>query len=271
MASNDRGYSILLSQLHTTDSRLPLATIQAALSHHLASASPVPTPLAATAISSPYYLTQPFTYEKLQSFSIAFRHASHLKYRNTAKAFKSHSMLRTYLGHSMQAIMAEWVTEVLKGIQGGQSVLTLVASSGLLLGIEDLKIGGKGREKEGIDVGNARWGVEDETIVALAEVMDVYASGLSSSSSSTGIEEWEKEFQPAGQGLWTHYVPMTKLTHAGLQMSFLWLSFLLLNRCLWYLRISSRHSLYPPFLASLSQPYQLLSRGDIFCHQLQLL
>ncbi|PPQ69303.1 hypothetical protein CVT24_001669 [Panaeolus cyanescens] len=199
MASNDRGYSVLLSHLHTTETRLPLATIQAALSHHLASASPVPTPLAATAITSPFYLSQPFTYEKLQSFSIAFRHASHLKYRNVVKAFRSHSMLRTYLGRSMQAIMAEWVTDVLKGIQGGHSVLRLVASSGLLLGVEDLKVGEQGEKKEGIDVGNARWGVEDETIVALAEVMDVYASGISSSSSSTGIEEWEKEFQPAGQ------------------------------------------------------------------------
>ncbi len=48
--------------------------------------------------------------------------------------------------------------------------------------------------------GPERFGVEDETVVALAEVMDTYAHSFNSISSTTGVEEWEKEFQPAGQG-----------------------------------------------------------------------
>ena len=56
-----------------------------------------------------------------------------------------------------------------------------------------------GSDMNGIDLGNARFAVEDEIVVAVAEVMDAYAYGFGSSSSND-IEEWEKEFQPAGQG-----------------------------------------------------------------------
>lgn len=200
MTSQDRGYTILLSHLHNTTSQLPLSTLQGALAHHLATAWPLPTALAATAISSPFYLSQPFTYDKLQSFSTAFRHAAHLKYRALADAAKTRSTVSTLLGRSMQTTMSQWVSDVLKGVQGGHPVLRLASCSGLLLGVEDLRVGEKSEKKEGVDVGSARSGVEDETVVSLAEVMDTYAYGFSSSPSSSGIEEWEKEFQPAGQG-----------------------------------------------------------------------
>jgi hypothetical protein len=94
-------YTILLTHLHNnTSSKLPLSTIQGALAHHLATALPLPTPLAATAISLPPHLSQPFTNEKLQSFSTAFRHATHLKYRAFADAVNSRSTLSTLLGKS---------------------------------------------------------------------------------------------------------------------------------------------------------------------------
>ncbi|KAJ3512387.1 hypothetical protein NLJ89_g3553 [Agrocybe chaxingu] len=172
---------------------------KAPLAHHLAAISPLPTPLAATAISSPFYLTQPFTYEKLQSFSVAFRYATHLKYRALSDAAKLRSKLRTILGRSLQAVIGQWVTDVLQGVQGGHPVLRLAACSGLLLGVEDLKISQKGEKRDGVDVGSARTGVEDETVVALAEVMDTYAYSLG--SQSNGVEEWEREFQPAGQDI----------------------------------------------------------------------
>ncbi|KAH9480173.1 hypothetical protein JR316_0006771 [Psilocybe cubensis] len=201
MASQDRGYTILLSHLHDTSSKLPLSTLQGALAHHLATAWPLPTALAATAISSPFYLSQPFTYDKLQSFSTAFRHGIHLKYRALTEAAKTRSTVSTLLGRSLQTTMSQWVSDVLKGVQGGHPVLRLASCSGLLLGVEDLKVGQKGEKKEGVDIGSARSGVEDETVVSLAEVMDTYAHGFSTSPSSSGIEEWEKEFQPAGQDI----------------------------------------------------------------------
>ena len=95
-------------------------------------------------------------------------------------------------------MIGQWVSDVLKGIHGGHPVLRLASCSGLLLGVEDLRIGETGEKEQGIDVGNARSGVENETVVALAEVMDTYA--YAAGTVPPGVEEWEKEFQPAGQG-----------------------------------------------------------------------
>ncbi|KAF8158558.1 hypothetical protein B0H34DRAFT_709390 [Crassisporium funariophilum] len=201
MTSSDRGYTILLSHLHNPGTNLPLSTIQGALAHQLATVSPLPTPLAATAVSCPLYLTQPFTHTKLQSLSTAFRHATHLKYRAQVDAEKTRTKVGSLFGRSIQGNIGQWVTDTLKGVQGGNSVLRLACCSGLLLGVEDLKIGERSEKKEGIDVGRARSGVEDETVVALAEVMDAYGYGFASNPSSVVVEEWEKEFQPAGQDI----------------------------------------------------------------------
>jgi len=200
MTNPDRGYTILLSHLHDGASKLPQQTVQGALAHHLATASPLPTALAATAISSPFYLSQPFTHSKLQSFATSFRHATHLKYRTLIEATKSRSKIQTILGRSMETVLGQWVTDVLGGVQGGHPVLRLSACTGLLLGVEDLKLGEKGAKEEGLDIGSARSGVEDDNVVALAEVMDTYASAVGSGSGS-GVEEWEREFQPAGQDI----------------------------------------------------------------------
>ena len=110
MSSSDRGYAILLTHLHNTSSKLPLSTIKGALAHHLATVLLLPTPLAAAAILLPLYLSQPFTNEKLQSFSTAFKHATHLKYRALVDAVNSRSTLSTLLGRSMQAVIGEWVS-----------------------------------------------------------------------------------------------------------------------------------------------------------------
>ena len=105
--------------------------------------------------------------------------------------------MRLVFGRTLRTALSQWVTEVLKGLQGGHTVLRLASCTGLLLGIEDVRVGGN--DIIGIDLGNARFAVEDEIVVAVAEVMDAYAHGFGPSSSND-IEEWEKEFQPAGQG-----------------------------------------------------------------------
>ena len=199
----DRGYNILLSQLHNPSKPAALSTIQGALAHHLATISPVPTPLAATAISSPLFLAQPFTHSKLQTFLTTFRHATHLKYRSVIDATKTRSKVRTMLGRSRESVLAQWATDVLKGIQGGHPMLRLAACGGLLLGVEDVRIGEKPEKEDGIDVGNARFAVEDETVVSLAEVMDKYSSNsiAGRESATNGVGEWEEEFQPVGQGI----------------------------------------------------------------------
>lgn len=204
MSVSDRGYTILLSHLHNPATRLALSTIEGALSYHLANLSPLPTSLAALAVSSPFYLSQPFTYPKLHSLCTAFRHAIHLKYRALVESHKSRSTIGSLFGRTFRTALGQWVTGVLKGLQGGHAVLRVASCAGLLLGAEDLKIGGSDENVKGIDLGTPRSAVEDEIVVAVAEVMDAYAYGFGSSSSSHGIEEWEKEFQPAGQGKFVH-------------------------------------------------------------------
>lgn len=199
MSASDQGYAILLSHLHNPSTKLSLSTIQGALAYQLANVLPIPTSLAALTVSSPFYLSQPFTSPKLHSLCTAFRHAIHLKYRALVESHKGRSTMRSLFGRTLHMALSQWVTEVLKGLQGGHAVLRLASCTGLLLGVEDVKVGGGDENMKGIDLGSARSAVEDETVVAVAEVMDAYTHGFGSSS-STGIEEWEKEFQPAGQG-----------------------------------------------------------------------
>ena len=191
MSVSDRGYALLLTHLHNPTSTLLLPTIQGALAHHLATLSPLPTPLAATAVSSPFFLSQPLTHTKLTSLLTAFRHATHLKFRALRDADKSRSGFSSLFRKTLNGALSQWVIDVVKGVQGGHPVLRLACCSGLLLGVEDLK------QSDHLEVG--RSGLENETVVSLAEVMDTYAFGVTSGT-PTGVEEWEREFQPAGQG-----------------------------------------------------------------------
>jgi len=80
--------------------------------------------------------------------------------------------------------MAEWVRSLVKGFKGGQAVIRFVSAGGILLGLDDLK------EKLGADSrsGSVRAKTEDELIVALTEIMELYGAPKDSA--------WEKEFQP---------------------------------------------------------------------------
>ena len=91
----------------SVSSKLPLSTIQGALAHNLATGMPLPTPLSAGAISSPLYLSQPFTNDIFQSFSTSFRHATHLKYRALVDTEKSRLKLSSLLGKSMCSSSSE--------------------------------------------------------------------------------------------------------------------------------------------------------------------
>ena len=90
-------------------------------------------------------------------------------------------------------------------LKGWHAVLRLASCTGLLLGIEDVKVGGSNIIR--IDLGNDRFAVKYDIVVAVAEVMDAYAYCFGSSSSN-GIE-WEKNFQPARQGKFYYYYLIT--------------------------------------------------------------
>ena len=78
--------------------------------------------------------------------------------------------------------LRDWVAELLKGLEGGMSVLRLTCASGVLSGLDDLERAGK--LKIGWADAGKGW-VEDEVLVALMEVMELCEPG-----------GWEKEFQP---------------------------------------------------------------------------
>ena len=80
--------------------------------------------------------------------------------------------------------MAEWVRGLVKGFKGGQAVIRFVSVGGILLGLDDLI------KKLGADLasGSVRAKVEDELIVALSEIVELYGAPKDSA--------WEKEFQP---------------------------------------------------------------------------
>lgn len=196
MAVHDKAYTNLLAHLHNSSPALPLSTIQSALAHYLANLSLPPTSLAATALSSALYTAQPFTHEKLLSLLTAFRHATHLKYRVFTEDFKSSSPIRNLFTKSLNAATGQWLDDVAKGIQGGHPILRLSSLSGLLLGIHDLELDAKNTLKRALQIGGSRNDIEDELIVATAEVIDSYSYAFMSASAG----DWESEFRPDSRG-----------------------------------------------------------------------
>ena len=182
-------YTRLLQHLHRREQVLPLETIQAALAHHLANVQLAPTPLAATAISSNLFFTTPFKPVNLQTLQVAFRHALYLKYTLLDKP-KTLSALVFTRSHKSQ--MDTWVSDLLKGLQGGHAVMRLAAGSGILLGLEEV-------EKDKNVALGIRRKVEDEVIIAFAEALDIYrhelGEGSANANTGTPTVEWEREFQ----------------------------------------------------------------------------
>ena len=170
-----REYSILLTHLHKPSSSLPLQTHQSLISHFLAQ-TPTPTPLTAAVISSPLF--RPFAHAKLITLVTAFRHAVHLRLKSLKEEETS------LFTRGMRPRMTEWVRGLLKGFKGGQAVIRFVCAGGILLGLEDLK------EKSGTDPvgGSVRAKTEDELIIALTEITELYGAPKDTA--------WEKEFQP---------------------------------------------------------------------------
>lgn len=178
---------VLLSHLLNDKSTAPLSAVQASLSHHLAHLQPLPTPLAAAAVSSPFYLSRPHTHDKLQSLAAAFRNAVHLKLQVVEKAAESQSALASVFSRDSQSAIAQWTVNIVKGLQGGQAIMRLACLTGLLLGIVDIE---KTKDdKELFNAGRGRNMVENELVIAVAEVVDAYSAEPKS--------DWEREFRPS--------------------------------------------------------------------------
>ncbi|KII86643.1 hypothetical protein PLICRDRAFT_55560 [Plicaturopsis crispa FD-325 SS-3] len=171
--STDAGYTILLTHLHRPSSNSLLPAIQSSLAHHLATVS-TPARLAATALTSPFF-RPPLTHARTLALCTAVRAATHLKHAEIFRRQKEQFI--NVFARSASAQIGEWAGEVLEGTVGALHVLRLAACGGLLQGLADKKIDHSVKSQ-----------VEDEVLVALAEVVDAYGSG-----------SWEREFMPENQ------------------------------------------------------------------------
>ena len=112
-----------------------------------------------------------------------FRHAVNAKRRGLEKSHEERwSISKALFSRGIRDGVTVWALEVTKGLQGGRAVLRLSCLVGLLLGLRDMETAQGGITQ-----------VEDEIVVALAEVMDAHAQAMNAS-------DWEKEFQPHEQG-----------------------------------------------------------------------
>lgn len=173
-------YNSLLTHLHRVQPAAPVESIQSALAFHIANLSPLPTPLVATAITCPLFLSRPLSLSRLQALSASFRHALHLKL--TLLSTPSFSLFE----RSISTRLTQWTRALIKGLHGGSPLLRLAAANGILLALEDLRI----RTHEANPVSDAiRAQVEDQVVIAFAEAMEEQGLGI-------GREfEWESEFQ----------------------------------------------------------------------------
>lgn len=158
-------YSVLLSALH---SALPIPALHGLVVHHLAHLAPSPTPLAASIVASPLF--RPFSLAKLGALNTAFRHAVQAKLQSINAA--PHGLFVP----SPNAQLNTWLSEVLRGLEGGHAITRLACCSGLLLGTEDVSVP--------CSV------VHNEIILAFADVVGLFTSS----------DSWGKEFRPETEG-----------------------------------------------------------------------
>jgi hypothetical protein len=191
--------TLLLTHLHNENPKIPLATLLGALSHHLSLDLPSPAPLAAATVSSPFFLIRPQTHEKLQGLVSVFRHAVNAKHQLLVKSTEQRwTVAKAIFSKTVQSGVEAWVRDVVEGLRGGQAVLRLSCLVGLLLGLRDL-------ERVQVDIAL----VQDEIILALAEVMDIHVRAVNGSG-------WEKEFHEHGvffTGSETAYINGSLQTH----------------------------------------------------------
>ena len=178
-------YTALLSHLHrpSSTSPPPLPTLQGLIVHHLSQLTPSPTPLAAAIVSSPLF--RPFLFAKLDALSTSFRHAVHAKLRLLKE--EPAGLFLT----SLNARLENWSTSLLKGLEGGHAITRLACCSGLLLGLEDIVPKLQTRHPD------VKSSVEDELILAFADVIDLFISS----------DSWGKQFQPISEGGGAMIVP----------------------------------------------------------------
>ena len=188
-----------------------------------------PTPLAAAIVSSSMFrlpdqmdVETTNSGERLETLLKAFRHAVHYKVHALlgkpdpsnpsapTSSSSSQGILSSVFSLPVESKLSAWTRDILNGLQGGPSTVRFACLGGLLAGLEDLerqnaarkaghvtKPDGKGGVDEVVAVRRRTRGkVEEEVIMALAEVMEVYPLPSSGQFTNDGDRrsDWESEF-----------------------------------------------------------------------------
>jgi len=218
-----------------TTTHSQLETLRSSIAYHLAYGQKGqpngqnPTPLAAAIVGSPVFrfLDQVDVEtingdRRLEMLLKAFRHAVHYKVHAllgkpdpsnpsaSTPSSSSQGILSSVFSLPIESKLSTWTRDILNGLQGGPSAARFSCLGGLLAGLEDLerqkaarKAGhttdpdGKREVDEVVAVRRRTRGkVEEEVIVALAEVMEAYLLPLSDQLANGGRSglEWELEF-----------------------------------------------------------------------------
>ena len=161
----------LLVHLQRPSSKLEIRSLAGAVAHSLATLPlPYPTTVAASVIASPRWNDS-----NVALLLTAFRQAVHTK--------------RTMLNEERGTLLSpprgtrfkQWTRGVYDGLKTGNVILRGATLGGLLLGLEDVK--------NKLDAGLVRSRVEDEVVIAFAELFDAPNTG----------DDWEQEFQPSSK------------------------------------------------------------------------
>jgi len=238
----DRGYTSLLHHLHRPSAAIltQLDGFQTSIAYYLAYGQKnqfngeAPTPLAAAIVGSSMFRfpdqTDAETINgRLETLLKAFRHAVHYKVHAllgkpdpanpsaSTSSSNSHGILSSVFSLPIESKLSTWTRDVLDGLEGGPPAARFACLGGLLTGLEDLerqkaarKAGyvtdtdGKREVDEVVAVRRRTRGkVEEEVIVALAEVMEADPLPLSDRFVSDGGQrsDWESEFAQSASGL----------------------------------------------------------------------
>ena len=231
----DRGYTSLLHHLHrpSASTLAQLDGLQTSIAYYLAYGrknqpnGQSPTPLAAATVGSSMFqfsdqMGAEAVNERLEMVMKAFRRAAHYKVHALlgnpdpanpsvpTPSSSSQGILSSIFSLPLESRLSTWIRDILNGLQGGSPVARFACLGGLVIGLEDLErqraareaghttdVDGKGEVDEVVVVRRrSRGQVEDETIVALAEVMGAYPLPSSIQPTDDGVSSsgWESEF-----------------------------------------------------------------------------
>lgn len=178
----DRGYQALLAQLARAQPTLPLDTIHGALCHyliHLPATQPTPSPLTAAVTASLLYSS---SNSQLQTF-IALGSVYRTSLSQKWDALKKQEPERSLFDVSASSETGRWVRSVLNGLKGGDALICLAITGGLLHGLEFLdEVASKPSLKRRI---------EDIAILSYAEVI--------AETAENSNDPWSSEFTPKGK------------------------------------------------------------------------